>query len=44
MRKSKVLAKIRTGQLARVCSAGHLLPFYIRYAAHYNYDGIWLDL
>lgn len=44
MRKSKVLAKIRSGQLARICSAGHLLPFYIRYAAHYNYDGIWLDL
>ena len=44
MRKSKVLSKFRAGQLARICSAGHLLPFYIRYAAHYNFDGIWLDL
>ena len=23
---------------------GHVLPFYIQYAAHFNYDGIWLDL
>ena len=23
---------------------GHFLPFYIRHAAHQNYDGIWLDL
>ncbi len=44
MRKSKVLAKLRSGQFARICSTGHFLPFYIRYAAHYGYDGIWLDL
>jgi 2-keto-3-deoxy-L-rhamnonate aldolase RhmA len=23
---------------------GHYLPFFVRYAAHYGYDGIWLDL
>ena len=44
MRKSKVLAKWRDKQFARFCSMGHVLPFFIRYAAHYNFDGIWLDL
>jgi len=44
MRKSKVLAKLRSGQFARISSTGHYLPFFIRYAAHYGYDGIWLDL
>ncbi|MCY3781428.1 MAG: aldolase/citrate lyase family protein [Chloroflexi bacterium] len=44
MRNSKVLAKWRAEQFARFCSMGHVLPFFIRYAAHYNYDGIWLDL
>ena len=44
MRKSKVLAKFRSGKFARFCSTGHFMPFYIRYAAHYGYDGIWLDL
>ena len=44
MRRSKVLAKWRAGEFARFCSLGHVLPFYIRYAAHYRYDGLWLDL
>ena len=44
MRKSKMLARFRSGDFARVCSMGHVLPFYIRYAAHYGFDGIWLDL
>lgn len=44
MRRSKVLAKLRSGQFARFCGTGHFLPFYIRYAARYGYDGIWLDL
>jgi 2-keto-3-deoxy-L-rhamnonate aldolase RhmA len=44
MRKSKVLAKLRNGKAARICSMGHYLPFFVRYAAHYGYDGIWLDL
>jgi 4-hydroxy-2-oxoheptanedioate aldolase len=44
MRKSKMLAKFRSGGFARVCGLGHFLPFYVRYAAHYKYDGIWLDL
>lgn len=44
MRKSKVLAKLRSGKFARICSMGHYLPFYVRHAAHLGYDGIWLDL
>ena len=44
MRKSKVLAKLRSSKAARICSMGHYLPFFVRYAAHYGYDGIWLDL
>jgi 2-keto-3-deoxy-L-rhamnonate aldolase RhmA len=44
MRKSKVLAKLRSGRFARMCAMGHFLPFFIRHAAHYKYDGLWLDL
>ena len=44
MRKSKILAKLRSGKGAKICSMGHYLPFYVRYAAHYGFDGIWLDL
>lgn len=44
MRKSKVLAKLRAGEFARVSAMGHYLPFFIRHSAHFNYDGIWLDL
>ena len=44
MRKSKVLAKLRSGKAVKICSMGHYMPFYVRYAAHYGYDGIWLDL
>jgi 2-keto-3-deoxy-L-rhamnonate aldolase RhmA len=44
VRKSKVLAKLRSGQFARFCATGHFLPFFVHYAAHFGYDGIWLDL
>ena len=44
MRSSKVLKKFRAGQFARFCGLGHYLPFFVRYAAHNGYDGIWLDL
>jgi 4-hydroxy-2-oxoheptanedioate aldolase len=43
MRRSKVLAKLRAGQVARICSVGEFLPFFPRLAAHYRYDGIWVD-
>lgn len=39
-----MLAKFRAGEFSRVCNTGHLLPFFIRYAARRKYDGIWLDL
>jgi len=39
-----MLEKFRSDGFARVCGLGHYLPFFIRYAAHYHYDGIWLDL
>ncbi len=44
MRRSKVLEKWRAGQFARFCGLGHVLPFYVKHAAHRGYDGIWLDL
>lgn len=44
MRKSKILTKFRSGKAARICAIGHFLPFFVRYAAHFRYDGIWLDL
>ncbi|MEM7126183.1 MAG: aldolase/citrate lyase family protein [Chloroflexota bacterium] len=44
MRKSKMLQKFRSGGFARVCGLGHYLPFFIRYAAHFKFDGIWFDL
>ncbi len=44
MRKSKALKKFREGRCARVCNLGHYLPFFVRHAAHFNYDVIWLDL
>lgn len=44
MRRSKVLTKLRQGRFVRICSMGHVIPFFIRHAANLNYDGIWLDL
>lgn len=44
MRRSKVLAKLRSGGFVRMCALGHYLPFFVRYAAHHKYDGIWFDL
>lgn len=44
MRKSKVLAKWRHNKFARFSAMGHVLPFFVRYSAHYGFDGIWLDL
>lgn len=43
MRPSKILARIRAGQVARVCVTGHYLPFMPRLAAHFGFDGLWVD-
>ena len=42
-RRSKVLEKIRNGQVARFCNIGHYLPFAVAWAAKHGFDGIWLD-
>ncbi|MEZ6047553.1 MAG: hypothetical protein R3C11_18625 [Planctomycetaceae bacterium] len=43
MRRSKVLEKIRAGKVARICSLGHVIPAYVKFAAEFGYDGIWFD-
>lgn len=43
MRRSKVLAKIRAGQVARVCSTGSPIACYPALAGHFGYDGVWVD-
>lgn len=44
MRKSKTLAKIRSNQLVRMCCLGHYVPSYVKHAAYFGFDCIWLDL
>lgn len=44
MRLSKTLKKIHSGNCVRICGLGHYLPFFVRYAAHFGFDTIWLDL
>jgi 4-hydroxy-2-oxoheptanedioate aldolase len=43
MRKSKVLAKIRAGRVARIFCIGSPLGMAPSMAAHFHYDGIWVD-
>jgi 4-hydroxy-2-oxoheptanedioate aldolase len=43
MRVSKVLTKIRSGQIARVCSGSNFIPYLPHLAAHFDYDGVWMD-
>jgi 4-hydroxy-2-oxoheptanedioate aldolase len=43
MRRSKTLARIRSGETVRMCALGHYIPAYIRHAAHAGFDCIWLD-
>ncbi len=43
MRRSKVLEKIRAGEVARICALGHYMPYFPKLAAHFGYDGIWVD-
>lgn len=44
MRKSKTLARLRANEAVRICGLGHFIPAFIRHAAHFGYDSIWLDL
>jgi 4-hydroxy-2-oxoheptanedioate aldolase len=43
MRRSKTLARIRSGETVRMCALGHFIPAYIRHAAQAGFDCIWLD-
>ncbi|MBE7497818.1 MAG: aldolase [Verrucomicrobiaceae bacterium] len=43
MRKSKVLAKLRAGKVARICATGSPIAFFPAVAARFGYDGIWND-
>jgi 4-hydroxy-2-oxoheptanedioate aldolase len=44
MRKSKVLARLRSGGIVRTCLLGHYIPAFVCHAARAGYDCIWLDL
>jgi 4-hydroxy-2-oxoheptanedioate aldolase len=43
MRNSKILAKHRAGEPARLAMLGYFLPPFVAWAARLGYDGIWLD-
>ncbi len=42
-RPSKLLARIRDGKVARVCSTGSPLAYMPAIAAHFGYDAVWVD-
>ena len=44
MRKSKALARMRSGEVIRTCVLGHYIPAFVCHAARTGYDCIWLDL
>ena len=44
MRSSKTRARLRNNEVVRLCSLGNFIPPYIRHAAHFGFDCIWLDL
>jgi 2-keto-3-deoxy-L-rhamnonate aldolase RhmA len=43
MRASKVLRKLRNHKVARICTGGNFIPYYPHLAAHFGYDGVWMD-
>ncbi len=43
MRTSRTLARLRNNEPVRICGLGHFGPSYIRHAAHFGFDCIWLD-
>ena len=44
MRQSKTLENLRRNELVRICGLGHFIPSFVRHAAHFGFDCIWLDL
>ncbi len=43
MRTSRVLNKLRAGKVARICATNHFIPYFPHMAAHFDYDGVWVD-
>ena len=43
MRHSKILARLRAGGVARVCSVSAPFAAFPALAAQFNYDGVWVD-
>ncbi|MBI3852088.1 MAG: aldolase [Verrucomicrobia bacterium] len=43
MRTSKVLQKLRKGQVARICVTGNSISYFPHMAASFGYDGVWVD-
>lgn len=43
MRTSKILARLRSGKVARICSIGSPISMFPALAAHFKYDGVWVD-
>src|SRR5437899_615375 len=43
MRRSKILRKLRGGQVARICAGSNFIPYFPHLAAHFGYDGVWMD-
>ncbi len=44
MRPSKTLARLRNNETVRMCCLGHFVPAFVKHAAHFGFDCIWLDL
>jgi 2-keto-3-deoxy-L-rhamnonate aldolase RhmA len=44
MRRSKTLQKLRAKKPVRMCAMGNFLPHFVRHAAHFGMDCVWLDL
>ena len=44
MRRSRTLEKLQANKLVRICGLGHYIPSFVRHAAHFGFDCIWLDL
>ena len=44
MRSSRALARIKAGDFVRIAGLGHYMPPYLRHAAHFGFDCVWLDL
>lgn len=43
MRRSRLISKLRSNEPVRICALGHFIPAYVRMAAGFGFDAIWLD-